>query len=150
MTAPWPRTGRCLCGAIGITVHAAAGGLVYCHCAQCRKTAGSAFIAVVPAWRRDVEVADPAARARSYRASPDKARWFCGACGSPLWSARDGAEQWRIRAGLFADLSGLAHLGHIHLASRAVWDVFDDALPGHAAFEPGRDHPPRPVTGEHR
>jgi len=134
----WPFRGHCLCRAVAITLRAVAGPLVYCHCGQCRKTAGSAFIAVVPAHRADVTIADPQHCARAYRASPDTARWFCGRCGAALWSERDGLAQLRIRAGLFDSLAGMGHAGHIYVAARAPWDELTDDLPRYAALEPGR------------
>lgn len=138
MSPPWPLRGHCLCRSIAITLGAAAGPLIYCHCGQCRKTAGSAFIAVVPARRGDVTIDDPRQRARAYRASPDKARWFCRECGAPLWSERDGLAQLRVRAGLFDSLAGVGQAGHIHVAARAPWDRITDDLPRYAALEPGR------------
>lgn len=137
-TAAWPLQGRCLCGAVTVSLRAPAGELVYCHCGQCRKTAGSAFIAVLPAHPADVIVTDPQAWARAYRASPAKARWFCGRCGTPLWSARDSVAQLRVRAGLFDSLAGVGHAGHIHASARAPWDTLTDELPYYAALEPGR------------
>ena len=53
--------GSCLCGAVSVELRAATGTLVYCHCAQCRKTGGSAFIAVLPVAGAAVTVRDPLA-----------------------------------------------------------------------------------------
>lgn len=49
VNSPRPLLGQCLCGAILLTVDALAGPLTFCHCQECRKSAGAPFIAVVPA-----------------------------------------------------------------------------------------------------
>lgn len=130
--------GQCLCGAVQIDVRAPAGALIYCHCAQCRKTAGSAFIAVVPVALGDCEISDPQACTRAYSASAGKTRYFCGHCGSPLYSRRDGAMMVRVRAGLFTELPGVTHGGHIFTGDAAPWDTIGGDLPRYAGFEPGR------------
>jgi hypothetical protein len=130
--------GRCLCGAITIVVRRFAGALTYCHCQQCRKQSGSAFVAAIPVALADFVLEDPDACARAYRASPRKARHFCGRCGAPLYSQVDGAALVRVRAGLFEDLPGVIHAGHIFAAARAPWDRIADDLPRHDGFEPGR------------
>ena len=42
-----PLRGRCLCGAIGLAVKATHDAFVLCHCGQCRKSAGAAFVALL-------------------------------------------------------------------------------------------------------
>lgn len=111
---------------------------MYCHCAQCRKTAGGAFIAVFPVRQADFDIIDRGANVSAYCASPGKARYFCRRCGSPLYSQRDGADTVRVRAGLFDELPHVTHGGHIFSASAAPWDSITDDLPRHSRFEPER------------
>ena len=129
-------TGRCLCGAVELVMAHPSGGLVFCHCGQCRKTSSSGFIAVVPA--ATVTVVDDTRWLREYRSSPDKLRAFCGRCGAPLYSRREGVPGLRVRAGLFEALPGIDRDGHIFVGDAAPWDVIADGLPRHAALEPGR------------
>jgi hypothetical protein len=131
--------GRCLCGAVTLTVHASTGDFVLCHCGQCRKASGAAFQAVLPAACDAVTIDDPQAMVREYRSSADKVRVFCGRCGSPLFSRRDGVAMLRLRAGLFDDLAGRRPVAHIFAAGAAAWDSIADALPRHATVEPGRE-----------
>lgn len=131
-------SGRCACGAIRVHILSSPGALVYCHCGQCRKTAGAGFLAVVPVARAACVIEDAAHCLREYRASPDKARCFCGRCGSPILSRRDGADTWRLRAGLFDALPGIDCDGHIFVASAAPWDVLSTRAPHYPELEPAR------------
>ncbi|MGR8921548.1 MAG: GFA family protein [Gammaproteobacteria bacterium] len=125
---------------VQVTLSLAAVTLVCCHCSQCRKSAGAPFQAVFPAPAAAVAVADPHGLLRAYRASPDKARWFCGRCGAPIYSQRRGADVLRLRAGLFGRLPPCHHGGHIFAADPAPWYSMDDGLPRYPGIEPGRGH----------
>ena len=134
-----PLTGSCLCGAIQLRFTRAPGPLMYCHCRQCRKAAGAPFQAVLPFASTALSLEDPKQHLRAYRATATKARYFCGVCGSPIYSQRDGASQVRVRAGILHNLSAtLAQGGHIFCADAAAWDAIDDQLPRHPGIEPGR------------
>jgi hypothetical protein len=131
-------SGQCACGAIRVHLSGAPGALVYCHCAQCRKTAGAPFIAVIPVAETACEIEDPQGLLREFRATPGKARCFCAGCGAPILSRRDGAAVVRVRAGLFDLLGPVAHDGHIFAAAAAPWDDSFGALPRYPGLEPGR------------
>ncbi|MEQ8495349.1 MAG: GFA family protein, partial [Gammaproteobacteria bacterium] len=78
--------GSCLCGAIRVSVRGPLAPLVYCHCAQCRRTAGAPFITVLPVPREAFALEDLHGLLGTYRATPDKARCFCTRCGAPVMS----------------------------------------------------------------
>ncbi len=134
--------GRCLCAGVELHLHALPGALVYCHCSQCRKSAGAPFLTVMPIGSADFTLIDDAELVREYRASPTKLRAFCGRCGSPLYSKRDDHDQVRVRAGLFEHLDGVARGGHIFDADSVAWYAEGDGLPRYAGLEPGRDGSP--------
>lgn len=133
-----PIVGHCLCGAIGVSCNVAAPALVFCHCSQCRKTAGAPYLAVFPAPVGAVSISDPSQRLREFRATRDKVRAFCGVCGAPVFSRRDGADILRLRAGLFDELEGAVPQAHIHMAAPASWYQHRGALPQYAGIEPNR------------
>jgi len=137
-------TGHCLCGAIRVVVRGPLAPVVYCHCAQCRRTAGAPFLAVLPVAAEAFTLEDPQHLLGEFRASRDKARCFCTRCGAPVLSRRDGVQGVRVRAGLFDRLAGVTHGGHIFAASAAPWDAITDTLPRYPGLEPGRVAPPKP------
>ncbi|MGE0485449.1 MAG: GFA family protein [Gammaproteobacteria bacterium] len=130
--------GHCLCGGVTLSLRESTGTFVLCHCSQCRKAAGAAFQAVIPATPAAVTIGDPYGLVREYRSSANKVRTFCTRCGSPLFSRRYDIATLRLRAGLFDDLGGRRPVAHIFAAAAATWDNITDALPRHAALEPGR------------
>ena len=133
-----PIVGACLCGAIKVVVTAITGPLMFCHCRECRKSAGAPFIAVLPVPVSAFQLEDVRQRLAAYRVTPIKARYFCSACGSPVYSQRDGADTVRVRAGLLSLPADIPIGAHIYCADAAAWDVIYDGLPRHAGIEPGR------------
>ncbi len=133
-----PISGTCLCGAITVLVTSIAGPLMFCHCRECRKSAGAPFIAVLPVPVSAFQLDDGGQRLAAYRVTPHKARYFCSTCGSPVYSQRDGADTVRVRAGLLNLSADIALGAHIYCADAAAWDEIHDALPRHAGIEPGR------------
>jgi hypothetical protein len=97
-----PLTGRCLCGAVTITVtgdHDPRVGA--CHCRMCQRWSGGLFLCFdAPA--ASVTVEGPVAR---FRSSPFAERAFCATCGSHLWfnDVEEGGEpvQYELMPGLF-------------------------------------------------
>lgn len=130
--------GGCLCGAVRFRLASPPREVWFCHCRQCRKAQGTAFAASVPVARGDFTLSSGGEQLRAYRATPAKSRWFCGVCGSPLWSEVDGAGTLRIRAGALDDDRGLVPMGHIFVEGRVGWYGIADDLPRHPGREPGR------------
>jgi len=76
-----PITGRCLCGAVTVTVSAMKAEVDICHCAMCQRW-GGAFYAGVKG--EGAQIAGETA-ITVYRSSAWAERAFCGTCGSNLW-----------------------------------------------------------------
>ena len=130
--------GSCLCGAVRYRIEGDLGPIVCCHCSMCRKAQGTAFAANarVPGARFRIVAGEGALRA--YRSSAAKERVFCGTCGSPLFSRRDGSDEVRVRIGTLDTPLRARPTAHIHVASKADWWEIDDDLPRYPGFEPGR------------
>ncbi|MBZ8118327.1 GFA family protein [Roseovarius sp. LXJ103] len=105
------RTGKCMCGAVSLTIRSEPDTFNACACDMCRRLTGSQFMSVwVPF--EDVTIKD-AAQVRTIQSSDWAERGFCGACGSSLWYRPTGGEPGvGLSLGLFDDLSGLAFDGH--------------------------------------
>ena len=97
-----PFNGRCLCGAVTITVSGPHDPRVgACHCRMCQRWSGGLFLCFT-ADRASVTVAGEVAR---YRSSEFAERAFCPRCGSHLWfnDVREGDEPttFELMPGLF-------------------------------------------------
>lgn len=49
-------TASCLCGAIQLKINTEIPKIFVCHCQQCQKTQGSAFVAIAPIHKQDLEI----------------------------------------------------------------------------------------------
>lgn len=74
-------TGRCLCGAVAITVEAMQAEVDVCHCAMCQRWGGAFYAGV----KGDVAAVTGEEAITVYRSSEWAERAFCGTCGSNLW-----------------------------------------------------------------
>lgn len=130
--------GGCLCGEVRYRVTSDATQVFLCYCRQCQKAQGSAFVASVPVSLADFQLVAGMACLKSYRSSPLKARYFCGECGSPLYSQVDGKSVLRLRAGSLDKPSGLQIQAHIYTADITCWYAINDTHPQYPELEPGR------------
>jgi hypothetical protein len=128
---PASLAGSCLCGAVRFTVSAPVADLRACHCTSCQKAsgAGGSVNAVVPLSAFAITQGTP----KRYDARADSGRtlyrYFCGDCGSPIYSQRatEHNNLVVVRAGLLDRKDGMKIKTHIWTKSAAPW----------AHFEPG-------------
>jgi hypothetical protein len=130
--------GSCLCGAVRYEIEGGLGPIVCCHCGMCRKAQGTAFATNAPVPASRFRIVAGAGVLRSYRSSPHKERVFCGTCGSPILSRRDGSDVVRVRVGTIDTPFDDRPTAHVHVASKAPWWEIEDELPRHRELEPGR------------
>ncbi len=129
--------GNCLCGEVRFRIQGELAPIQICHCSQCRRAQGTAFVTNIPVSEADFELLSGAERLQAYESSPGKQRVFCSRCGSPLFSRSSQVPGvLRIRAG---SLQGevQARLGwHIYHDSRANWWQQHDDLPRYPERKP--------------
>jgi hypothetical protein len=131
-------TGGCLCGNVRYSIAELPTGVFLCYCRQCQKAQGTPFVATVPVAAADFRLIEGANSLKAYRASPHKARYFCGDCGSPIYSQVDGNAMVRIRAGSLDNAADLTIRAHIYTADKVAWYEITGVQPQHAAREPDR------------
>jgi len=128
-------TGSCLCGAVRYRYDGAIETLSMCHCRECQKAQGSAFVAVVPLNAADFHLLSGEAALKRFESSPGKWRVFCGHCGSPLWSERkDIPETKRLRVGTLDTPIAPITAFHAYVPEKAEWFVLNDGLAQYRAF----------------
>ncbi|WKV48724.1 MULTISPECIES: GFA family protein [Dickeya] len=93
--------GRCLCGAVTITVPESCTHDVYvCHCGMCQKWGGGPLMAIES--QHDV-VIEGKEHIGFYRSSDWAERAFCRTCGTHLFYRLLEPEIYSLSAGLFSD-----------------------------------------------
>ncbi|WPH03069.1 Hypothetical protein R9X50_00594300 [Acrodontium crateriforme] len=81
---------NCLCGAVSVTVSGVDKGAVLCHCTNCQKSSGSAFMHNYRFMKSDIKVHKGEDKIREFKDTNTKSRatllrHFCSVCGSPLY-----------------------------------------------------------------
>ena len=126
-------TGQCLCGAIKYAIANTPAMTGVCHCKNCQRQAGSAFstLAGVPKAEFTLLSGEP----KLYRDSDTKSgneveRWFCGNCGSPIYSALGSQpEMLFLKTGTLDDTSSFTPQFHVWCDTKQNWVTLDEGVP---------------------
>ena len=129
-------SGSCLCGSIRYTIDVPVTELRACHCVHCQKTsgAGGSVNAVIPSSAFAITHGTP----KRYDALADSGRtlyrFFCGNCGSPIYSQRAAMpETVVVRAGTMDNAPEMKIAASIWTKSKPSWALIDPSskqLPG--------------------
>ena len=117
-------TGGCLCGAIRYTVDVPITELRACYCTHCQKASGAAgsVNAVVPTNALHFTQGKPKRYAAKAESGRTLFRFFCGDCGSPLYSQRETTPETSVlRAGTIDDLGDVKISASIWTRSARHW-----------------------------
>ncbi len=120
-----PITGGCLCAQVQFSVSAFSSAIFKCHCSKCRKAFGGASSAAALVPEANFTWISGAESVREYQTESGFKRRFCPQCGSILPQALpEHALVW-VPAGLFDVDPGIPLKQHIHVESKAAWEVLD-------------------------
>ena len=135
-------TGSCLCGAIQYSISAPVTELRACHCKNCQKQSGAqgTVNAIVPSTAFKLTKGTP----KRYTAVADSGRtlhrYFCGDCGSGVFSQREAnPELVVVRAGSFDNPPGMRITANIWTKSARPWAYIDPSSVQH----PGQPDAPK-------
>ena len=123
-------TGSCLCGAIGYTVRAEVRELRACHCTNCQKISGAGGTVNALVAAKDFEIVK--GKPRRFTKTADSGRilhrYFCGDCGSAIYSQREVTpDRVVVRAGGLDNAPPMKVTAHIWTRSARPWDPIDPA-----------------------
>ena len=124
-------SGQCLCGEISYSVDIEPVFTGNCHCKDCQRSSGSAFIPAMIFPEKHVVVSGEVKYFESQADSGNMHnRGFCQNCGSQLF-ARFGnmPGMLGIKAGTLNDSSNYAPKLDFHVGSAAPWDFMNPELP---------------------
>ena len=100
-------TGQCLCGAIGFRAERPPRFVAHCHCENCRRAHGAAFVTWIGFNKSQFTLEDPNGFLVGYHTDTQATRSFCKSCGTTLFFE---APRWE---------------GEIHIALANVTDSHD-------------------------
>jgi hypothetical protein len=128
-----PLTGGCGCGAVRFEVWAPLVAANYCHCSRCQRRSGTGASANARPEPGSFRIVAGENRLRAWRPPNGFKKWFCGDCGSALFSrSPHDVDQMAIRLGAFDGDPGIRPSLRQFTASAAAWEAIpDDGLPRH-------------------
>ena len=123
-------TGACGCGAVTFAIDAPPTGASYCHCTRCQRRTGtgaSAQVFLVPGSFRLLTGAD---ELRAWAPDGGFEKWFCGVCGSALYSRNPADhDQIGVRMGSLDSDPGVRPALRQFVTYAAAWEsIPDDGL----------------------
>jgi hypothetical protein len=106
---------------------------VVCHCRNCQRQAGSAFSTIVGTSEDDFKFT--AGTPKEYVDTDTDSgntvrRFFCGDCGSPIYSALDAQPgAIYVKSGTLDETSSFKPQAHVWCSSKQNWVEIDSAVP---------------------
>jgi hypothetical protein len=138
-------TGSCLCRAIRYEVNVPITELRACHCRDCQKSSGTAgsVNAMIQSSAFRITQGTPKRFTLTADSGRILHRFFCGDCGSPLFSRRElTPENTSLRIGTLDDAPAMKIIAHIWTRSARPWAHIDPATKQFAG-QPDAPTPPR-------
>ncbi len=119
-----PLTGRCLCGAVTITMTNAHREVDVCHCSMCQQWTGSMYAGIEAS---EFSITGEEAIS-TYASSSWAERAFCSKCGSHLWYKFTPTGNRTFLAGMFDLPEGLPIKHQIFIDEKPDWyDLAQDS-----------------------
>ncbi len=126
-------TGQCLCGKVKYEMDAVPAMTGVCHCKNCQRQAGSAFstLAGVPKDGFKFTAGEPKLYEDSdTRSGNTVQRYFCGNCGSPIYSALSSQpDSIFLKTGTMDDTSAFTPMFHVWCETKQDWVQLEDGVP---------------------
>ena len=143
------RTGGCLCGAIRYESSGESVFALRCHCRDCQRQTGSAYVAAVRVTAAEFRITK--GKPKHYIAKADSGneitRVFCPDCGSPIYAqVSTRPDLVSICVVSLDDPRWFRADADIFVKSAQPWDHMNPAVPKYPTYPPGRSY--RPEAGE--
>ena len=120
--------GGCLCGGVRYEACGEPYHITHCHCADCRRSSGAAFVTWASFKRRDFAFTQGEPRELVWE---NRIRVFCPKCGTPLtFMAERDAEEVDVTVCSFDNPNSVCPADHTWLSDRLDW-IRADELPAH-------------------
>lgn len=128
-----PFDGGCFCGKLRYRLHGWPMFTYCCHCTECRRQTGSAFVinAQIESDRVEVLSGEPIAVPVPTESGYPHDIYRCETCQTAVWS-NYGRRSWLlfIKVATLDDPAAFRPEAHIYLRSRLPWLALDASIPG--------------------
>ena len=129
--------GGCACGAVRYRMTCAPMFVHCCHCRDCQRQTGSAFVlnALIETARVEILAGAPVRSAMPTDSGRPHGIDRCPTCGTAVWSEYGGAPPLRfVRVGTLDDSHALAPDVHIYTRSKQPWVTLPPDVPAFEAY----------------
>jgi hypothetical protein len=138
------REGGCACGAVRYRLTAEPLIVHCCHCLNCQRQTGSAFVVNVLIEADQVEVGGEPEPVAVPRGSKKQKIWRCPACQIAVFSQYTTPAIRFVRAGTLDDPSSVAPDVHIYTRSKLPWVELPESTPAFRSYyDPAALWPPQ-------
>ena len=115
-------SGACICGGIQYEIQGQPRFMYQCHCGKCRAASGASFVTNLIVDAERFKITSGKEKLSAYESGPDKHRYFCSNCGSPIYSHGEKTKHIvSVRAGTLRQDPGKRVAYHAFVASKAPW-----------------------------
>jgi hypothetical protein len=131
------REGGCACGAVRYGLESAPMFVHCCHCRDCQRQTGSAFVinALIETDRISLRAGDPQPVGVPTESGRPHDIYRCPTCQTALWSDYGGRPALRfVRVGTLDDPAALQPDVHIFTRSKLPWVTLPEAVPAFAVY----------------
>ncbi len=134
--------GGCACGAVRYRMLSGPMFVHCCHCTDCQRQTGTAFVlnAMIEADRVELLAGDPRPSVMPTDSGKPHRVFRCGDCGTAVWSEYGGLNQLRfVRVGTLDEPAALPPDVHIYTRSKLPWVALPEGVPAFEAYYRSRD-----------
>lgn len=134
--------GRCACGEIRYRLESAPMFVHCCHCRDCQRQTGTAFVlnALIETDRVTLLSGEPVAVAVPTDSGRPHEIHRCPKCGTAVWSTYGGVQKIRfVRLGTLDDPAALQPDVHIYIRSKLPWVTLPADVPAFEAYYSARE-----------
>ena len=130
------RKGGCACGEVRYGLTAEPLVVHCCHCRNCQRQTGSAFVVNLMLEADCVELlaSDPVAIDVPRGASSTQRIWRCPSCQIAVYSRYTSGKLRFVRAGTLDDPASVEPDVHIYARSKLPWVTLPDAVPAFCSY----------------
>jgi hypothetical protein len=142
-----PGEGGCACGAVRYRLTSAPLFTHCCHCRDCQRQTGSAFVLnlLIEADRMELLAGSPhPVEVVREEGRPPQRIFRCPECQVAVYSDYGRPQLRFVRAGTLDDPSGVAPDVHIYTRSKVAWLTLPESVPAFEAYYETRALWPRP------
>ena len=119
-----------MCGAVAYEIAGRPRFMYACHCGKCRAGTGASFATNIIVDADKFRITAGQGAVKRWESSPNKFRYFCSSCGSPLYSHGEATKHVvSVRSGTLKDAPGMEVAYHAFTASKAPWVTIADGKP---------------------